>query len=130
LKLTGPGTDLTIGLPRRHVWRSGRLTSESGIPYTANIPTEEVFTMPHKDTTEGVVTATKPLSYGGTLIENFSLTFANGRIVNVTAERGEAQLRTLLETDEGASRLGEVALVPHSSPNLAVGSPLLQHPHR
>src|SRR6185503_8117275 len=82
----------------------------------ANVPTEEVFTMPHKDRTEGVVTSTKPLSYGGVLIEDFSLTFAGGRVVKVTAKKGEAVLKKLIETDEGSARLGEVALVPHSSP--------------
>jgi aminopeptidase len=116
LRFTGPGTDLTIGLPAGHVWRSGCMTNAAGIPFTVNIPTEEVFTMPHKERTEGVVTATKPLSLGGGLVENFSVTFAGGRVVKITAERGEENVRQLLKTDEGASRLGEVALVPHSSP--------------
>ncbi|MCK4450855.1 MAG: aminopeptidase [Anaerolineae bacterium] len=116
LKLTAPGTDLTVGLPKGHVWQSGRMTSQNGIDFTANIPTEEIFTLPHKDKTEGVVTATKPLSYGGVLIEDFSLTFADGRVVKASAAKGEEVLRKLIETDEGASRLGEVALVPHSSP--------------
>lgn len=116
LKLTAPGTDLTISLPRWNVWRSGRMTSQNGINFTANIPTEEVFTIPHKDKTEGFVTSTKPLSYGGSLIEDFSLTFSEGRIVKASAKKGEESLFKLLETDEGASRLGEVALVPHSSP--------------
>jgi len=116
LKFTGPGTDLTVGLPSGHIWRSGRMTNEAGIPFTANIPTEEVFTMPHRDKTEGVVAATKPLSFGGGLIENFSLTFRGGRVVEMTAAHGEANLRNLLDTDEGACQLGEVALVRHSSP--------------
>jgi len=116
LKLTAPGTDLTVGLPKGHVWRSGRMTSQNGIDFTVNLPTEEIFTLPHKDKTEGVVTATKPLSYGGVLIEDFSLTFADGRVVKASAAKGEEVLRKLIETDEGASRLGEVALVPHSSP--------------
>ena len=116
LRFTGPGTDLTIGLPASHVWRSGRMTDAAGIPFTGNIPTEEVFTMPHKERTEGVVTATKPLSLGGGLVEALSMTFAGGRVVKFTAERGEEALRQVLKTDEGASRLGEVALVPHSSP--------------
>ena len=72
--------------------------------------------MPHRERVDGVVTSTKPLSYGGTLIEDFSVTFEKGRVVNVTAARGEAVLRDLLATDEGAARLGEVALVPHNSP--------------
>jgi len=116
LKLTAPGTDLTVGLPRGHIWRSGCMTSQTGIDFTANIPTEEIFTIPHKDKTAGVVTATKPLSYGGSLVEDFSLTFSAGRVVKATAKRGEESLHRLLEMDEGANRLGEVALVPHSSP--------------
>ena len=116
LKYTGRGTDLTIGLPAGHTWVSGRSVSRSGIAFTANLPTEEVFTIPHKDRVEGTVRSTKPLSHGGTMIEGFSLEFAAGRVVKVSAERGEAVLRQLVETDEGAGRLGEVALVPHSSP--------------
>jgi aminopeptidase len=116
LKLAAPGTDLMAGLPRGHVWRAARMTSQDGIDFTGNIPTEEVFTAAHKDETEGVVASTKPLSFGGSLIEDFSLTFSKGRVVRATARKGEESLCKLLETDEGASRLGEVALVPHSSP--------------
>ncbi len=116
LRLTGPGTDLTIGLPAGHIWRSGRMNTAAGIPFTANIPTEEVFTMPHRDKTEGMVTATKPLSFGGGIIEKFNVIFSEGQVVKITADSGEENLRQLLETDVGASRLGEVALVPHSSP--------------
>jgi aminopeptidase len=116
LKYTGRGTDLTIGLPPGHTWVSGRSVSRSGIAFTANLPTEEVFTIPHRDRVEGTVRSTKPLSHGGTMIEGFSLEFAEGRVVQVSAERGEAVLRQLVATDEGAGRLGEVALVPHSSP--------------
>ena len=115
LRYTGGGTDLTIGLPDGHTWVSGRSVTRSGIPFTANLPTEEVFTIPHKDRVDGIVRSTKPLSHGGTLIEGFTLHFAEGRVVNVTAERGESVLRQLVETDAGAGRLGEVALVPHSS---------------
>ena len=116
LSMSAPGTDLSIGLPDGHVWFCARFTSPTGLPYVCNLPTEELGTMPHKDKVEGIVTATKPLSYGGTLIEDFSLTFAGGRVVKATARKGEESLQRLLETDEGASRLGEVALVPHSSP--------------
>jgi aminopeptidase len=116
LKLTGPGTDLTVGLPKGHIWTGGREITRSGVAFIPNLPTEEVFTLPHKDRTEGVVTASIPLSYVGTLIQDFSLTFAEGRVVKVVASKGETILRKLLETDEGAGRLGEVALVPHSSP--------------
>lgn len=116
LKFTATGTNLTIGLPKGHMWHSGSMTSQNGITFTANIPTEEVFTIPHKDKTEGVVKGTKPLYYSGSLVENFTLTFSKGKIVEVVAKKGEDLLRNLIETDEGASYLGEIALVPHSSP--------------
>jgi aminopeptidase len=116
LKFTAPGTDLTVGLPAGHIWKGGHSTSQSGIAFTANMPTEEIFTLPHKDKTEGVVAASMPLSHGGALIENFSLTFAQGQVVRASADKGEAILCKMLETDAGAGRLGEVALVPHSSP--------------
>lgn len=115
LKFVGPGTDLRVGLPKGHIWGSARFKSQNGIDYVANIPTEEVFTLPHKDKTEGVVTATKPLPING-MIEDFSLTFSKGRVVNARAKKGEGMLHEILETDEGTRRLGEVALVPHSSP--------------
>jgi aminopeptidase len=116
LTYRGPGTNLTIGLPQGHTWMSGRADSQSGIPFTANLPTEEVFSIPHKDRVNGTVRSTKPLSYGGTLIEGFCLRFAEGRVVDIKAERGATVLRQLVDTDPGAARLGEVALVPHSSP--------------
>ena len=116
LKFTATGTNLTIGLPKGHMWHSGSMTSQNGITFTANIPTEEVFTIPHKDKTEGVVKGTKPLYYSGSLVENFTLTFSKGKIMEVVAKKGEDLLRNLIETDEGASYLGEIALVPHSSP--------------
>jgi aminopeptidase len=116
LKYSGPGTDLTLGLPDGHLWVSGRTASQAGIPFTANLPTEEVFSIAHKDRVDGSVRSSKPLSYGGTLIEGFSLRFSAGEVVEMKAERGEAVLRRLLDTDNGARRLGEVALVPHSSP--------------
>jgi aminopeptidase len=116
LKYTGPGTSLTLGLPAGHVWVSGRSASKNGIPFTANLPTEEVFTIAHKDRVDGTVRASKPLSYGSTLIEGFSVTFEAGRVVRMTADRNADTLERLLETDAGARRLGEVALVPHSSP--------------
>ncbi len=116
LMYAGPGTNLTIGLPAGHVWVSGRSPSRHGISFTANLPTEEVFTMPHKDRVNGVVRSTKPLSYGGTLIDGFTVRFEHGRIVHAEAAHGEAVLRQLIATDDGAARLGEIALVPHSSP--------------
>jgi aminopeptidase len=121
LRYAAPGTALTIGLPDGHLWIGGRSASVTGIPFAPNLPTEEVFTMPHKDRVEGTVRSTKPLSYGGTLIEGFSLRFAEGRVVDIHADRGEAVLRTLVETDPGASRLGEIALVPHTSPIAQTG---------
>jgi aminopeptidase len=116
LKYRGPGTDLSIGLPTGHLWVSGRTASRAGIPFTANLPTEEVFTMPHKDQVEGTVRSTKPLSYGGTLIDGFSVTFSGGRIVKVNAAQGQQVLQQLVDTDAGSARLGEIALVPDSSP--------------
>ena len=116
LKYTAPGTDFTVGLPEGHIWKGAESVSAAGIRFMANIPTEEVFTMPHKNHADGVVTASKPLNYGGSLIENFSLTFKDGKVVDVKAEKGEETLRKLVEMDEGSCRLGEVALVPYSSP--------------
>jgi aminopeptidase len=116
LRYRGPGTDLEVGLASGHVWHGGRSTSQNGVSFAANVPTEEVFTMPDRGRVNGVVRATKPLSYGGTLIEDFALRFESGRIVEICAARGEAVLRQLVATDDGAARLGEVALVPHSSP--------------
>jgi aminopeptidase len=116
LRFTGPGTGLTVGLPNNHVWHGGQKETLSGIPFVPNLPTEEVFTMPHKNRVEGVVTSTKPLSYGGVLIDKFKLIFKQGRVVSLVAEKGEATLKRLVEMDDGASMLGEVALVPNSSP--------------
>jgi aminopeptidase len=121
LRYTGPGTDLTVGLPRNHVWMGGSGRAADGGGFIANIPTEEVFTLPHRERAEGTVSSTRPLSYAGTLIDGFSLTFAGGKVVEVQARQGEETLRRLVETDEGAARLGEVALVPHGSPISASG---------
>ncbi len=116
LKYSGPGTDLTIGLADGHEWQGGASTAKNGIVCNANIPTEEVFTTPHARRVEGRVSSTKPLSYQGTLIDEISVRFEEGRIVEAQAARGEQVLQKVLDTDEGARRLGEVALVPHSSP--------------
>ena len=116
LKYTGPGTDFTLGLPEGHIWESARITSTGGVPYVANLPTEEVFSMPHRDRADGTVAATLPLIHAGTIIEDFSVTFKGGRAVDFKAKRGANALKGLLETDEGARHLGEVALVPDSSP--------------
>jgi aminopeptidase len=109
-------TDLTVGLADQHLWAGGGTTAGNGIYCQPNIPTEECFTTPHKDRVHGVVTASKPLSHQGTLIENIRCRFENGRIVEVTATKGEEAIRKLIATDDGARRLGEVALVPHNSP--------------
>ncbi|MCA9894144.1 MAG: aminopeptidase, partial [Anaerolineae bacterium] len=87
-----------------------------------NIPTEEVFTMPHRARVDGTLSATMPLVYSGTVIDDFSLTFKDGKVVDLRAKKGEATLRKIIETDEGASRLGEIALVPHSSPISQLGT--------
>ena len=116
LKYTGPGTDLMLGLADDHVWKGGAGRARNGVICNANIPTEEVFTCPHKDRVDGIVRSTKPLSYQGSFIDGIKVRFEAGRIVEMTAEKGEAAFRSLISTDEGAARLGEVALVPHSSP--------------
>jgi aminopeptidase len=116
LRFRGPGTDLTVGLADDHEWQGGAIKARNGVVCNANIPTEEVFTTPHKDRVHGCVRSTKPLSYQGTLIEDISVRFENGAIVDATASSGAEVLRKVIATDEGARRLGEVALVPFSSP--------------
>jgi aminopeptidase len=109
-------TDLTVGLADQHLWAGGGTTAGNGVYCQPNIPTEECFTTPHKDRVDGIVRASKPLSHQGTLIENIAVRFEGGKIVEATASAGEDVLNRLISTDEGARRLGEVALVPHSSP--------------
>jgi aminopeptidase len=116
LQYSGPGTDLTIGLADGHEWVGGASTSKNGITCNPNIPTEEVFTTPHGRRVSGRVVSTKPLSYQGSLIDSIAVQFEEGRIVEAKATRGEEVLNKVLDTDDGARRLGEVALVPHSSP--------------
>lgn len=116
LHMRAPGTNLSMGLPKGHLWRGGQIKSKKGIPFIPNMPTEEVFTLPHKDQVDGFISSTKPLSYGGILIEDFVLTFSAGQVVKAEARRGQEVLQSLLDTDEGASRIGEVSFVPHSSP--------------
>lgn len=115
LRYVGPGTDLEVGLPDVHVWASGEMMTQSGRTFSANLPTEEVFTTPHREQVNGVVSSTKAMAYEGIIIEDFELEFEAGEIVELSAETGEEHLRNLIETDEGAKRLGEVALVPDSS---------------
>jgi len=116
LHLIGPGTDLKLGLPESHIWQSARMTCQAGFQFSANIPTEEVFTLPHKDQTEGVVTVTKPIARVGGITEEAVLTFSRGKVVKVTANKGLEGFEKIIKTDKGHGRLGEVALVPHSSP--------------
>ncbi|MFN3294609.1 MAG: aminopeptidase [Gemmobacter sp.] len=116
LHFTGPGTDLTVGLADGHEWHGGASTARNGISCNPNLPTEEVFTTPHALRVDGHVSATKPLSHQGSLIEGIRVRFEAGRIVEAQASRGQEVLQKLIGTDEGARRLGEVALVPHSSP--------------
>lgn len=121
LHYRGPGTDFRLGLDAGHFWLGGGTTAGNGIYCIPNMPTEEIFTTPHKDRAEGVVTATKPLSHQGTMIEGIQVRFEGGRIIHIQASRGQDVLQKLIDTDEGARRLGEVALVPHSSPISASG---------
>ncbi|MFO1442600.1 aminopeptidase [Bacillus sp. Bva_UNVM-123] len=116
LHYKAPGTDLTIELPEKHLWCGAGSINEKGDEFMANMPTEEVFTTPLKSGVNGTVSSTKPLSYGGNIIDNFTITFEDGRIIDVKAEEGEAILKQLVETDEGSHYLGEVALVPYNSP--------------
>jgi len=116
LHYTAPGTDLTIELPEKHIWCGAGSINEKGFEFMANMPTEEVFTVPVKTGVNGTVSSTKPLSYGGNIIDEFTLTFENGKIIDVKAKEGEEILKQLVATDEGSHYLGEVALVPYHSP--------------
>jgi len=116
LHFSGPGTDLLVGLADGHLWLGGSEPAKNGVVCNPNIPSEEVFTTPHLRRVEGTVRSTKPLSYQGTLIEDIEVRFEGGRIVHSAARTGHAVLERVLGTDDGAPRLGEVALVPHSSP--------------
>lgn len=110
------GTDLYVGLPKGHIWKSGGSVAKKAGRFVANIPTEEVFTLPHKDVTSGIVYNAKPLNHGGVIIDNFWLKFEEGKVVDFGAERGYEVLKNLLDTDEGSRRIGEMALVPFDSP--------------
>ena len=116
LHYIAPGTDLKVGLPKGHIWAGGAAETPKGVSFIPNLPTEEVFTLPHKDQTEGTVTSTKPLNYRGSTIDNFKLTFSKGKVVDFSAQTGEETLRGILEADDNAGRLGEVALIPHKTP--------------
>jgi aminopeptidase len=121
LHYRAPGTDFRLGLADDHLWLGGGTTAGNGLYCIPNMPTEEVFSMPHKDRADGTVTATKPLSHQGTMIEGIQVRFERGRIVEARATKGQEVLQKLIDTDDGARRLGEVALVPHSSPIASSG---------
>lgn len=121
LHFFAPGTDLTVGLAEDHVWVGGATSSEKGILFLGNMPTEEVFTLPHRERTEGTVTSSLPLSVGGRVIEKFTLTFEQGRVTQAAASNDQAVLDELVGTDDGARRLGEVALVAASNPIARTG---------
>ncbi|NLG09035.1 MAG: aminopeptidase [Deinococcales bacterium] len=121
VRFKGPGTDLSVGLADGHRWDGGESKTPAGTTFVANMPTEEVFTAPHRERVDGVVRASMPLSYNGTLIDDFTLTFEGGQVVKAVAGKGQKVLDSILDTDEGARRLGEVALVPASSPIAQAG---------
>lgn len=110
------GTDLTIELPDKHIWCTGSSKTPEGVTFIANMPTEEVYTLPSKFGVNGYVSNTKPLVYQGNIIDEFTLKFENGKIVEAHAKVGNELLQELIETDQGSAYLGEVALVPHESP--------------
>ncbi|MFC3927808.1 aminopeptidase [Streptococcus caprae] len=116
LHYTAPGTDLTLGMPKNHNWQAAGSFNAQGEKFIANMPTEEVFCAPDYRRADGVVSSTKPLSYAGVVIENMTFTFKDGQIVDVKAEKGEETLKRLIEENDGARSLGEVALVPHKTP--------------
>lgn len=110
------GTDFSVGLVDNHIWAGGSEETASGVTFIANMPTEEIFTMPHCEKAEGVLKSALPLSHMGSMIKNFTLLFHEGKVIDYSAEEGEDTLRMILETDEGSRRLGEVALIPYDSP--------------
>ena len=116
LKLASPETNLTIGLPKDHIWQGGNEKTKNGIEFTPNLPTEEIFTLPHKDRVDGVVKTTRPVFYQGQVVEECILKFSKGRIVEASAKIGEEAFLKTIGIDEGARRLGEIALVPNSCP--------------
>ncbi|KAF1297224.1 peptidase M29 [Enterococcus sp. JM4C] len=116
LHYTAPGTDLVIGLPKNHLWEGAGSFNARDEKFMANMPTEEVFTAPDSRRVDGYISSTKPLSYAGTIISGMKFTFKDGRVEDFSAEQGQEVLAKLLDTDEGAKHLGEVALVPDPSP--------------
>lgn len=121
LKYEGPGTNLTVKLAPKHLWLSGIEHDENGVPFLPNIPTEEVFTAPYKYGVNGVVSSSMPLVYQGNVIDEFWLEFKDGKVINYDAKKGKEVLKELIKTDEGATYLGEVALVDTTSPIYQLG---------
>jgi aminopeptidase len=116
LHFVGEGTDLIVGLAEGHLWQGGVTKTAGGISTICNMPTEEVFTAPHRDRVDGWVTASKAFALDGSMICGLRVRFVKGRAVEIEADQGKERIDALLATDNGACRLGEVALVPHSSP--------------
>ena len=116
LHYTAPGTDLVLGMPKNHLWEAAGSINAQGEKFIANMPTEEVFTAPDYRVADGYVISTKPLSYNGNIIEGIKVTFKDGEIVDVTAEKGDEVMKKLVFDNAGARGLGEVALVPDKSP--------------
>lgn len=127
LRYKGEGTDLTVALPPEHTWCTAQLTTRTGLHFVANLPTEEIFTAPHRDSAEGIVRISRPVSYGGSVIDGIELEFKRGRVVAASARTGAELLQRILDTDEGAGRLGEVAIVREQS-SLARTGRLFCHP--
>lgn len=112
IRYIGPGTELTLELPRTHVWCTAQLKTRSGVPFVVNLPTEEIFTAPHKRSATGRIRLVHPITHGGAPIEGVELLFRGGRVTTAMAATNNGLLQRLLATDDGADRIGEVALVP------------------
>ena len=110
------GTNLTVGLAQNHVWLSAKERAKDGLEFIANMPTEEIFTAPHKDRVDGIVYSAMPLCFNGNIIDNFYLEFKNGKVISFDAEKGYDTLKGIIETDGGTRRIGEVALIDKNSP--------------
>lgn len=126
LRYVGDGTDLRVMLPPHHRWCTAALVTNTGVPFVANLPTEEIFTLPHRDSAEGHARVARPIHYAGIVIDGIELVFQKGRVVSASAVRNQGSLQRLLELDEGASRLGEVAFVPGAT-SLAREKRLFHH---
>lgn len=127
LRYQGEGTDLTVALPPGHRWCTAQLATTAGLHFVANLPTEEIFTAPHRDSAEGTVRVARPVNHGGAVMDGIELEFRRGRVVAAQARTGGELLRQLLDSDEGAGRLGEVALIPHET-SLARAERHFHHP--